>query len=109
MNENTDIRDDPAFRVGLWYGVVLCAFVFAEEAGVVEMPSAWFLLALIVIMLPSAPAIFRLTPMWRNYFVPFTGPKWSEFPLVFKRWLRWNFGAMVSAIPLAVILKIALG
>ena len=73
------------------------------------MPSVWFLIALVAIVVPAAPALFRLEPLWRNYLVPFTGPGWEEYPTVLKRFLLWGAGAWVSGMPIALILMLVLG
>ena len=109
MKASDSIRDEPAFRAGLWSGLVMAPLIYAEQAGVVQIPSIWFVLALIAILAPSAPALSRLTPLWRNYFVPFTGPARSEYPLVVKRFIKWCLGVVVSMFPLAVLIAILFG
>ena len=104
-----DIFSDTVFRVGLWYGLVMSVFIYAENSGTVQLVSFWFVLALIAIVLPSAPALFRLAPLWRNFLVPFTGPPWAELPAVAKRFMLWTLGGLVAAIPISVIMYLTLG
>ena len=98
--------DRLAFRVGHWYGFVLVAYILAEETGAVSFPSVWFVLTIVAIVIPSAPALFRLSPLWRNYFVPFTGPAYSDYDLVGTRFVWWTAGGLIVAVPVGLSMKL---
>lgn len=87
----------------------MALFVYAEQSGAVDTLSVWFVFALIAILVPSAPALFQLDPLWRNYFVPFTGPARNDISVVAKRFLYWGLGGIAAAIPIALVLILFFG